>query len=336
MEKNFNTLSGSEKAAIILLSLEEDKVTKIFALLDEDEIREISQAMASLGAVGSDTVEAVYTTFTAEITSIGSVQGSFENTERLLARTLDKEHVDLIMEEIRGPAGRTMWDKLANVNESVLANYLKNEYPQTVAVILSKIKADHAARVLTMLPDQYAMEVIARMLRMETVQKEVLEDIEKTLRTEFMSNLARTSRRDPHEAMAEIFNSFDRSTESKFLEGLEEKNKDSAEKIKSLMFTFEDLVKIDSAGIQTILREVDKDKLGIALKGASENIKDLFFKNMSERAGKIMKEDMEGMGPVRVKDVDEAQTIIIAATKDLADKGEITINESKDDEELIY
>ena len=240
------------------------------------------------------------------------------------------------MDEIRGPAGRTMWDKLANVNEVVLANYLKNEYPQTVAVVLSKIKPDHASRVLASLPENFAMEVIMRMLRMEAVQKEVIDDVERTLRNEFMSNLARSQGRDAYEMMAEIFNNLDRSTEDRFIQMLEDRNRDAADRIKQLMFTFEDLAKIDSAGIQTLLRAVDKDKMSIALKGASETIRELFFGNMSERAAKILREDMEAMGPVRLRDVEEAQVEMVAVAKDLAAKGEITIAEGDGEDQLVY
>jgi len=240
------------------------------------------------------------------------------------------------MDEIRGPAGRTMWDKLANVNEAVLANYLKNEYPQTVAVVMSKINPDHAAKVLGTLPDDFSLEVVNRMLQMESVQKEVLDKIEDTLRSEFMSNLAKTNKRDSHEMMAEIFNNFDRNTESRFIAALEERNRDSAEKIKALMFTFEDLMKLDPAGIQTLLRNVDKDRLGICLKGASDAVRDLFFSNMSERAAKILREDMEALGPVRLRDVDEAQMEIVNVAKDLADKGEIMLADSGGDDELVY
>ena len=241
------------------------------------------------------------------------------------------------MEEIRGPAGRTMWDKLANVNEQVLANYLKNEYPQTVAVILSKIRPEHAGKVLATLPESFAMEVVMRMLNMESVQKEILDDVERTLRTEFMSNLARTQRRDSHEMMAEIFNSLDRNTEAQFLQSLEDRNKDAAEKIKGLMFTFEDLQNLDASGVQTLLREVEKDKLAMAMKGASEPIRELFFANMSERAGKILREDMEAMGPVRLRDVDEAQVEIVNVAKELADKGELMIADGAEEEdELVY
>ncbi len=335
-KEDFRGLDGSQKAAILMLSLSEELAMRLFALMDDDEIKELSQAMAGLGKVGSDMVERLFVEFTESVAQTGSLTGSFESTERLLLKAMPRDRVDNIMEEIRGPAGRTMWDKLGNVNEEVLANYLKNEYPQTVSVVLSKVRPDHAARVLELLPDDFGMEVIMRMLRMEVVQKEILEGVEKTLRTEFMSNLARTNRRDAHEMMAEIFNNLDRNHEAHFLDSLEERNRDAAERIKALMFTFEDLKKLDPTAVQTLLRMVEKDRLGIALKGASEDLRDLFYSNMSERAAKILNEDMEAMGPVRMKDVDEAQTYLVVTAKELAAKGDIIISDNKGDDELIY
>jgi flagellar motor switch protein FliG len=335
-KEDYRTLRGQEKAAILMLSVGEEHISQVFNLMDDDEIRELSQAMANLGTVSSSLVERIFVEFAEQVSSTGSLVGTYESTERLLGKILGRERVDNIMDEIRGPAGRTMWDKLGNVNESVLGNYLKNEYPQTVAVVLSKIKSDHAARVLATLPESFAMEVVTRMLRMEAVQKEVLDDVERTLRTEFMSNLARTNRRDAHEMMAEIFNNFDRNTESRFMTALEETNRDAAERIKALMFTFEDLAKLDPGSIQTLLRNFDKEKLGLCLKGASEALRNLFFTNMSERAAKILREDMEAMGPVRLRDVDEAQMQMVTVAKDLAAKGEIMIADTKGDDELIY
>jgi|TARA_R100000149_G_scaffold65359_2_gene39608 flagellar motor switch protein FliG len=328
-------LTGPEKAAVILLSLGEDH-TRLWQGLDEDEIKEISQAMAALGTVSSQVVEELLLEFVSGMSGSGAVMGSFEQTQKLLASFMPAERVEGLMEEIRGPAGRTMWDKLGNVNEAVLANYLKNEYPQTVAVVLSKIKPDHASRVLTALPEDFAMECVQRMLRMEPVQREILDKIEQTLRTEFMSNLARTSKRDSHEMMADIFNSFDRQTEARFIGALEERNREAAERIRALMFVFEDLAKLDPGGIQTLLRAVEKDQLALALKGASESLRELFFGNMSERASKIMREDMESMGPVRLKDVDSAQMAMVQVAKDLAAKGEIMLVGQGGDDELIY
>ncbi len=336
IREDYRTLTGPEKAAIMMLALGEEHATKLFTHMDDEEIRELSQTMANLGTVSANIIERLFVEFAEQISSTGSLIGTYESTERLLMKVLDSEKVNQIMEDIRGPAGRTMWDKLANVNETVLANYLKNEYPQTVAVVLSKIKGEHAARVLAQLPESFAMEVVMRMLRMESVQKEVLDDVERTLRTEFMSNLARTSRRDAHEMMAEIFNNLDRNTENRFLAALEERNRDSAERIKALMFTFEDLSKLDPSGVQTLLRVVDKPKLGLALKGSSETLRDLFFTNMSERAAKIMREDMAAMGPVRLRDVDEAQMYMVQVAKDLAARGEIVMAEGKGEDELIY
>jgi flagellar motor switch protein FliG len=334
--EDFRGLSGPQKAAILMLSVGEESAMKIFQLMDDDEIKELSQAMSALGRVEAEMIERLFVEFADRVSATGSLHGSFEATERLLLKALPSDRVENIMEEIRGPAGRTMWDKLGNVSEEVLANYLKNEYPQTVAVVLSKVRPDHAARVLELLPEEFAMEVVMRMLRMEVVQKEILDGVEKTLRSEFMSNLARTNRRDPHEMMAEIFNHLDRSSEARFIAALEDANRDAAERIKALMFTFEDLSKLDPSGIQTLIRTVDKDKLGIALKGASEQLRELFFTNMSERAGKILREDMESMGPVRLKDVDEAQTYMVQIAKDLASKGEIVISEGGGDDELVY
>ncbi|HEY1225033.1 MAG TPA: flagellar motor switch protein FliG [Brevundimonas sp.] len=328
-------LTGPEKAAVILLALGEDHA-RLWQGLDEDEVKEISQAMATLGTVSAAAVEDLMLEFVSGMSGSGAVMGSFEQTQKLLQSFMPSDRVESMMEEIRGPAGRTMWDKLGNVNESVLANYLKNEYPQTVAVVLSKIKPDHASRVLTSLPEDFALECVQRMLRMEPVQREILDKIEQTLRTEFMSNLARTSKRDSHEMMADIFNSFDRQTEARFIGALEERNREAAERIRALMFVFEDLSRLDPGGVQTLLRAVEKDQLGLALKGASETLREMFFSNMSERAAKIMREDMNSMGPVRLKDVDAAQMTMVQVAKDLAAKGEIMLAGQGGDDELIY
>ncbi len=336
VKEDIRQLTGAERSAILMLALGEEHSAKLWQMLDDDEIKEVSQIMSNLGNVSSALVEKLLIDFVGQLSGTGSLMGSYESTERLLSRLMPPERVGAIMEEIRGPAGRTMWDKLGNVNETVLANYLKNEYPQTVSVVLSKIKPEHAARVLASLPEEFALEVVQRMLRMESVQKDILDKVERTLRVEFMSNLARTAKRDAHELMAEIFNNFDRQTENRFVTALEERNRDSAERIKALMFTFEDLTKLDPGSIQTLLRHVEKDKLALALKGATDSLRDVFFSNMSERAGKILREDMEAMGPVRLKDVDEAQMRMVNTAKDLANKGEIMIASKQGEDELVY
>jgi flagellar motor switch protein FliG len=325
-----SALSGPQKAAILLLALGDPQATRVFARMHEDEIRDVSAAMATLGPVEASVVERLCQEFSERLGAAGNLVGSYETTERMLLKTLPADRVAQIMEEIRGPAGRTMWDKLGNVSEAVLANYLKNEYPQTVAVVLSKVKAEHAARVLALLPEGFAMEVVMRMLRMETVQKEALEGVERTLKMEFMSNLARASRQDSHELMAEIFNNLDRGAESRILAALEERNRESAERIRGLMFTFDDLNRLDAQGIQLLLRLTEKEQLVLALKGANEPLKDLFFRNLSERAAKMLKDDMTALGAVRLRDVDEAQASIVALAKDLAAQGRIQMGDAQE------
>ena len=329
-------LTGPKKAAIMMLAIGEERSARLFSMMDEDEIKELSQAMANLGSIDSKIIEQLFLEFANQLSGTGSLVGSYQSTERLLSKTLDKDKVNEIMEDIRGPAGRTMWDKLGNVSEAVLASYLKNEYPQTVAVVLGKLKPDHAAGVLTELPDEFSAEVIMRMLSMEVVRKEILAGIEQTLRVEFMTSLASTNRRDSHEVMADIFNNMDRASEERFMNSLEERSRDSAEKIRALMFTFDDLSKLDPNGVQTLLRYVEKAQLAVALKGASADISDMFFTNMSERQGKILKEDMENMGPVRLSEVEEAQTGMVLKAKELATSGELVIADDKGDDELVY
>src|SRR4030081_1799541 len=329
-------LTGPERAAVLMLALGQQYGANIWSQLDDDALREISIVMSTLGTIEAESVEGLLLEFVSRMSASGALMGNYDATERLLQQYLPPEPVGAIMDEIRGPAGRNMWEKLSNVQEQVLANYLKNEYPQTVAVVLSKIRPEHAARVLAILPEELALDVVNRMLKMEAVQKEVIERVEATLRTEFMSNLSQTRRRDAHEVMAEIFNNFDRQTETRFMTALEETNRESAERIKALMFTFDDLVKLDSASAQTLMRHIDKNKLGIALKSANEDVRGFFLGNMSSRAGKMLLDDMTALGPVRLRDVDEAQALLVNLAKDLAAKGEIMLTKNRADDELVY
>ena len=333
---DYRSMLGTEKAAAFMLSVGEDNAIKLFGAMEDNEIREISQAMSKLGTLNQEVVDKIFLEFVEKMASSGNMSGTFENTERLLKKAVGADKVGDLMEELRGPAGRTMWDKLANVNEMILANYLKNEYPQTIAVVLSKIRPDNASKVLSLLPDQIASEVLVRMLKMDSVQREVLEDVEKTLRQEFVSNLSSSSRQDSHELIAEILNNLDRSNESRFIGMLENADPDSAEQVRALMFTFEDLQRLEPQSVQVLIKEIEANVLGLALKGASAEMKNLFLSNMSTRAGKLLEEDMEAMGPVRMKAVEEAQTEIVNITKQMAASGEIVIAEDDEDDELVY
>jgi len=318
-------LSGPERVAVVILALGEDASKPIWTGFDEDELRDVTRAIATLGSVAPHIVEGLLADFV----------GSAASAKRMLSKILPADKAASMLEELKGPAGKTMWDKLANVNERVLSSYLQNEHPQTIAVILSRINSDHAARVISSMPELLGEEVIGRMLTLGPVQQDVVDQIEKTLRTEFMSNLSRTPEKDPFESMAEIFNHFDRSTERRFIDALEQKNPTAAERIRSLMFVFEDLLNLDDQDIQILLRYLDKSDLALALKGAKDDVTSLFFRNMSERASNILRDDISIMGPVRLREVDSAQQKIVEAAKRLADQGEIFLSRAAD-EELVY
>ncbi|MCF3947499.1 flagellar motor switch protein FliG [Acidiphilium sp. AL] len=335
MSDSIDHLHGAVRTAILMLALGEDQGGKLLALLKDDEIREVSRAMASLGTVRPETVEQLCADFAVRLNRTGSVAGSAEAAERLVRKTIPAERASQLLEDLHGPSGKTIWDKLGKVNESVLCDYLLQEHPQTAALVLSRVGAEHAARVIARFPESLALDIVERMLVMEGIQREAIDDVERTLKADFMANLASSSQRDPHQKLAEIFNAFDRGVEARLIAGLETRNQDAASRIKSLMFTFDDLTRLAPQDVQILLRAVEKEKLPLALKGASDKIRDLFLCNLSERAGKMLRDDIDALGPVRLRDVDAAQLAIVATAKELAAQGEIEIGSGKDDEFVI-
>ena len=330
----FNKFGGMKKAAMLMLVIGEQHARILSERMAIDEMKAITQEMTDLGRVQGADVDLLLREFTSMMGAGFGVVGSYETAKQLLSNILDEDKVSLIMKSIGEHPGGNVWEKLSKVDDNVLVNFLKNEYPQTIAVVLSKIRTDQAARVMSQLPSEVAIEAMMRMLRLELVQDEVMTDVENLLRVEFMTNATGKAARDQHEVMAEIFNYFDRTTETSFLDMLDERNKESAELIRALMFTFDDLAKLDAQAVQLLLRNVDNSRLGLALKGAKDELKELFFANMSERAAKILREDMENMGPVRVKEVEEAQSEIVISAKALIDNGEITLA-TDNDEDMI-
>lgn len=332
----FAAMPGTQRAAALLLLLGETEGAPIWQMLDEEEVKAVSHAMVQLGSLEAETVEKLIVDFVSRLSSGGGITSNFERTESLLLKIFPGEQVSAIMAEIKGASGKRVWASLTQIDPEILASFLRNEYPQTVAVVLTKVRAEYAAKVLTILPEDFAIDVLNRMLRMETVQKEALRHIEETLRVEFVSTIAQTTRRDAHELMADVFNAFDRQTEGRFLSALDQANRGSAKKIRQLMFTFEDLLKLDAGSVQTLLRKVDNETLCRALKGADERVRAFFLGKMSTRAAKNIADEMGSLGPIRLKEVDEAQAKMTELAKELAEKGEIMIAKSSGEEELVY
>ena len=311
--------------AVLFMALDEHRAQSIFARLEEEEIRRVSRSMSLLGKVDIDQVERVITRFRSEVGRTGSVIGTAESTERLLRRLLPNEKVNEIMDEIRGPEGKTMWEKLANISPEVLATYLKTELAQTAAVVLTKLPAQHAARVLALLPQASVDEIVLRMVRMDSIQKHVLNDIEQTLQREFITNLARSYERDSSQIVAEILNRTDKSLLERLMTHIEAREPQTASRIRRIMFTFDDLVRVDRSTFGTLVAECPTDKLQVALSGASRELRDMFLGSMSERAATMLRDEIDSMPAQRRKTVEDAQGEIITIAKRLADEGRIFI-----------
>ena len=334
-EITYEKLTGTQKVAILLMSMGDDVAKRMFEKMEDDEIKQISLVMADLGIIDKVLVERVLNEFIIRMTETSDVKGNFNITEKFLKQVLPQTRQNKIVEEIQMPAGQTIWDKLSNVKEEILADYLKNEYPQTIAVILSRLQPTYAAKVMSLLPESLVMDVVMRMLHLEKVQKEVLQEIEQTIKTDFMATLNHVEAHSQVDSVAHIFNNLDSHTENRLMTGLFERNRNIAENIRSRMFTFEDLANIDKESLQKILRSVDRKQIAMALKGASETLKAVFLENMSENAGMILLEDMDVLGAVRVKDVDAAQTQIVGVAKKMMNDGLIDVSDKSDSEGVI-
>jgi flagellar motor switch protein FliG len=329
-----HNISGPERAAVLLLTLGETYGTDVWAHLDEEEIRIITGAMTQLGAVPAEQVKTLLDEF-IETLNVVAVTGDHESTERLLRKLLPDTQVEQIMDGVRGPAGRSVWQKLTNVPDVLVANYLKNEHPQTSAVVLSRMGTQQVAKILALLSPDLAVDIIHRMVHLDEIPKKTLESIEATLRAEFINAIGRGSRRDRIGQLADVFNFLDKTTEATLFKELEEIDVNSAGKIRSRMFTFDGLLSLDPAGIQTLIRGCDTRLLAQSLKGAAPALVDVFMRNMSKRAAKMLEEEISALGPMRLRQVDEAQQKIVALARELERKGDITIPKGSGADEVI-
>lgn len=319
----YDMLKGTDKVAVMMQVLDKDTVTKLLKLMDESEVRQISQKMAVASMADPSAISKVIEEFNEDITKTAGTSASFESTEQSLMKIIEAGRVNEIMDEIRHSSERSTWEKLAHVQDDVLARYLSREHPQTVAVVLSKIKPKQAASMMNLMPEDIVSDVLKRMLKMDTIRKDVLIDVERTLKTEFVSSLAGTPQDTIHTVMAEIFNRLERGADAKFLGLVQLVDPQSAERIRGLMFTFDDLAKLSDNDMRILLKHLDRQKIAYALKSAPENLKSLFFKNMPERASKLLRETIVDLGAVMMSAVMEAQNDIVLQARELANRNEI-------------
>ncbi|MFZ5776054.1 MAG: flagellar motor switch protein FliG [Thermodesulfobacteriota bacterium] len=325
-EAGASGLSGPEKAAIFMLTVGEEFAAQVFQRLDPEEIKNVGRQMARIDKVDKDDLASLLNEFKADTGENDIFLSGNELLENALKRALTSDKASEILEEIRSDWKLTLFQKARKLEPKVLVNFLRNEHPQTVALVLSVLEPTQSAQILAEFSEDTQVEVIMRMAELDKVSPEILVDVDRVLQDELLSVEGMEGQRlGGVAAVAEILNNADRALEAAILEGVEEQRESLADEIRKLMFVFEDLMGVDNRGIQMILKEVSTDDLKVALRMASDELKEKIFSCMSSRAVEMLKEDMELMGPTRVKDVEAAQQAIIKIAKRLEQEGKIQL-----------
>ena len=335
-EQGGSNLSGPEKAAIFLLTVGEEFTSQVFQRLDPEEIKLVGRQMAKIDKIDKEELEALLREFKGDEGGADLFLSGNDLLEHALKKGLSSEKAQEILEDIRSDWKLTLFQKARKLEPKVLVNFLRNEHPQTVALVLSVLDPTQAAHVLAEFQEATQVEVIMRMAELDKVSPEILVDVDRVLQDELLAVEGMEGQRlGGVEAVAELLNSAERATETAILEGVEEQRESLAEEIRRLMFVFEDLLSVDDRGIQMILKEVSTDDLKIALKMASEDLREKIFGSMSARAVEMLKDDMEVMGPTRVKDVEAAQQAVIKVAKRLEQEGKVQLMAGAGEDEFV-
>lgn len=321
-------LGGLRKAAILLLAIDKDAAANIIKLLDAKPVEEVTRELASTGQVTDKVRNNVLKEFyDMALAQSWITEGGLDYARQLLRESLDPKEADRILQQISQQVRKTPFSFLQKAESQNLLTFIQDEHPQTIALIVSHMSYHKAAEILTGLPGPKQIEVVKRVANMEQTNPEVIAEVERGLEARLSNLLSQSFEKiGGVETVAEMLNLTDRTTEKSVMEGLEAEDPDLVEQIRRLMFVFEDILLVDDRGIQSVLKEIDNDELAMALKTASDNLKEKIFKNMSERAAQLIAEDMQYMGPVRVSDVEGAQQRIVDVVRRLVDAGEIVIS----------
>jgi flagellar motor switch protein FliG len=324
-------IPGIRKAAILLLTMDEELSKEVIKELEEDEIEAVGQEIAKLRLIPNEVVTKVHDEFAKKLEGRRqNIVGGQSKFKMLVEKSLGAEKAETFIGNIESKRGMP-GDYLRTADPRILANVLRGEHPQTIALVLSILSVKKACDLVTFLPEKVHRDVLTRMAYLEKVDKNVIEEVENVLREQLEATGSVQGRQlGGVEVVANILNQMDRKLESELLSKIEEDDAGLAERIRQLMFTFEDLMKIDDRGMQVLLKEVTSEDVALALKGASEGIKERIFKNMSERASAMLKEDLEAMGPVRASDAERAQVKIAMVAKRLEAEGKIVLSKGNE------
>lgn len=319
-------LSGVQKTAILLLALGEEFTTEVFKRLDRREIAKISKAMVEMESVPKETAEEVLKEFNETLTvSKEMLLGGVDVVKKLMSK-VDEETAKYVIDSLELDSDQIPFRELTNVSPKILAQILRNEHPQTLALIIGHLPPEHGADLIAQLPPGVRPEVLMRLAKLESVPEEMLLEVDKVLQSQLIAIGAKEGKKvGGVQAVAEILNAVERSIEEEVMSEIEEESAQLAEEIRQLMFVFEDILQLDDRAVREVLKEISNEDLTLALKTASEELKEKFFSNLSERAANMIREDLEIMGPVKLSEVEAAQQNIVKVVRRLEAEGRIVI-----------
>lgn len=326
-------LTGHQRTAVLLLAMGDKFTSDIFKRMDRQEIAEISRAIVDLEPVPRETVEDVLRNFHETLVEgVDMISGGSDAVKRLLVKNLDPETAKYVMDSLKLDTGPAPFRELEQVSPRLLSQILRNEHPQTLALIMGHLNPDQAANLLTSLPAGVRAEILTRLARLESVPEDMLMEVDKVLTSQLIAMGGKEGKKvGGVQSVAEILNAVDRATEEEVLSEIEEDSAQMAEDIRNLMFVFEDCKNIDDRGMRELLKEISNDQLTMALRGASDDLKEKFFKNMSERAANMIRESLEFMGPTKLSDVETAQQEIVKIVRRLESEGKVVISRGSGD-----
>ncbi|MBF0528580.1 MAG: flagellar motor switch protein FliG [Deltaproteobacteria bacterium] len=320
-------LTGPQKAAIFLLTMGEDFTANIFRQLEDGEIKHLGRAMSRIQNINPTMIQEVLGSFYDELTSPSELRVKGDDFfKSSITRAVTDERAEGLLQDLNSDVGPAPFESLRDVDSKVLGNFIRNEHPQTIALILAHLESGKAAEILASFPEQLQVDVVYRIADLDRVPHQMIVEVEQVLKEEIAALGSVGSRElGGAKTVAEILNQVDQNTENAILTKLEEDKVELANEIRKLMFVFEDLIGIDDRGIRSILKEVNNEELTMSLKTASEELKKKILSNLSERAADMIREDLEVMGPVKLGDVEKAQQSVLRVAKKLESEGKIAI-----------
>ena len=336
-DKSKAKLTLADKAAVILYTLGEKTASQVMRYMQHDDVRELSKSMTSMGSISSKDVDDIIDEFYARVSNKEGTIVSIEEdyVRSVITNVVGKKTAERILESFSLKKDGSYIEIFRNLDIRVLAEFIKNEHPHTIVLIISQLLPEEASEVMATLPDNLQLDVIDRMAKLENISSERLRDIAHVLESEIKTAQTATRKMGGVKSISEILKNMDRQVSSAILVRIEENDPEMAEEIRQNMFIFEDLIKVDDKGIQKILKETSSDILTRAMKTVSDAIKEKFFKNMPERAADMLKEDIKDMGPTRLADIEKAQNEIVKVAMKLADEGKIFIAGGKEEDVFV-